>query len=676
MIQRRSAPDLPKPKYSVIIPAYNEERRIEKTLSDFTDRFSDSELIVVLNGCKDDTKGVVAKFRSTHPNVHMVEIPDAIGKGGAVRAGFLLARADLVGYVDADGSTPAAEMRRLFDAIGDYDGIIGSRWMPGSHVEIEQPLRRRIASRCFNSLVRLFFGLRYADTQCGAKVFRAESLRKVMGHMETSNLAFDVDLLFAMRKAGFRVAEEPTHWIDAHGSSIALVSASLRMLAALLRLRLGNSALRLVVPLFDRWFPTAPVVLHDRLRILLLNWRDPKHPQAGGAEMFLFEQAKHWIAWGHEVECITAGFPGAPERENVNGVQVRRVGNAATVYAAVPWTYVRECRDRFDVLIDAENGIPFFSPLFSLKPKVCVMHHVHREVFRKHLPWYLARPLIWCEEKLMPFIYRNTIFVAVSEDTRDEMRRLGMSKRHIGLVYNGVDSSLEPSGKDTRPTVIYLGRLKRYKRVDHLIREFVTVLEHLPEARLEIAGDGDALPSLRALVAELGIEDAVTFHGYVDDECKRKLLQRAWVFVNPSEMEGWGISVIEANACATPAISYDVPGLREAIVDGVSGLLVPDSEALSTSIIRVLSDEKLREKLAFGAVSRAGAFSWESSARNMLNELMRAIVGSEIKSVDLDEDWTLVGGHARRAMPAYRLSSRMMLRPPESEQSPLSVLPR
>jgi glycosyltransferase involved in cell wall biosynthesis len=634
------------PRFSVIIPAHNEQDRIGKTLVDFVEVFADSEIIVVLNGCTDGTRGVVDRLRESNHNLLAIEIPDAVGKGGAVRAGILMARADVVGYVDADGSTPAREMRRLCEAVGDGDGVIGSRWLPGSLVAIRQSWARRLASRNFNLIVRTLFGLGYCDTQCGAKVFRRAALESVMRDVETANLAFDVDLLFMMKRLKMRIREEPTYWIDMQGSQVRLASASLHMFAAVVRLRLRHSFLDFVVPLYDRLFPTNPVRLHHHLRILVINWRDPKHPQAGGAETYLFEQAKRWARWGHHVEWLSGGFPGGEPREQVESIPVRRVGNAVTVYAAVPIAYLREFRDRFDVIVDSSNGIPFFSPLFSMKPKVCIVYHVHREVFKKHLPRSLAYALAWCEEKLVPLVYRNVHFVTISGDTRAEMRRVGIGNAGAGLVRCGVDDSLVPGQKAAVPTVLYLGRLKSYKRVDRLIEAFAGVRARLPSAVLRIAGTGDALPALKELVSRLGLGGAVIFEGFVDEDRKRRLLQSAWVTVSLSEMEGWGITAIEGNACGTPAIAYDVPGLREAIVDGESGLIVPDGGGVADAIFAVLDDDALRRRLERGALARAAKFSWDEAAREMLKEIMRAIVGLDFRAVDLDGRWTFFGAPA------------------------------
>lgn len=632
-----------RPRFSVIMPAHNEAERIGSTLDDYAAVFGDSEIVVVINGCTDGTKDVVEAACRTYTNVVAIEIPDAVGKGGAVRAGFLVARAEVVGFVDPDGSTPGLEMRRLCEAVGTNDGVIGSRWLLGSKVESRQSWRLRLASRSYNAIVCTLFGLHYSDSKCGAKVFRRSALERVMRHVETSNLAFDIDLLYAMKRLNVRISEEPTNWRDVQGSRVRLVPASLRTFAAVARLRLHHSFLSLVVPIYDRLFPTNPVRLRDHLRILVINWRDPKHPQAGGAETYLFEQAKRWVRWGHHVQWLSGGFPGGAKYDSAGDIPIRRAGNFMTVYATVPWVYLREFRDQFDVIVDSCNGIPFFSPLFSMKPKICIVYHVHRELFKKHLSRWLGSVLAWCEETFVPIVYRKVHFVTISEDTLDEMRRVGIGDSSAGLVRCGVDDSLVPGKKASVPTVVYLGRLKAYKRVDRLIEAFAKVRECVPGAVLRIAGTGDVLPSLRQLATRLKLGDAVVFEGFVDDDRKRELLQSAWVMASLSEIEGWGISVIEANACGTPAIVHDVPGLREAIVHQESGVIVPEGADVGAAIVSVLQDEVLRARLERGAYARAAKFSWDEAAREMLFEVMRAIAGLEFRAVDLDRRWTFFG---------------------------------
>ena len=645
------------PRFSIVIPAHNEESRIGPTLRAYLDGFEDSEVIVVLNGCTDATPALVRAGTAGRKNAKVVQLDDAVGKGGAVRVGFLVADAPIVAYVDADGATSPEEMRRLCELLGPGDdAIIGSRWKSGADVHVRQGLPRRVASRCFNVLVRALFGLPYSDTQCGAKVFRRDSLYAAMMTVETANFAFDVDLLFVLDRRGMNVREVPTVWKDVAGSHVPLVPASLKMLASILRLRLQYSFFRTIVPMFDRLFPTNPIALHDGFRILVLNWRDPKHPQAGGAEAYLYEIARRWVAQGHSVEWLTASFPGAARTELLDGIKITRVGDRFSVYFRVPLEYLRSCRDRFDVILDAENGVPFFSPLYSLKPKLCLIFHVHVDVFRKHLPWPVSEVFVWLETWLVPRLYRGAKFVAISEDTRRAMREARLTDRPVGMVYSGVDSALVPGTRAEIPTVLYLGRLMPYKRVDLLIAAFAEVRERVPDAVLCIAGSGPAEAGLRELVRSLRLDEAVTFEGFVDERRKRELLQSAWAFCNPSEMEGWGISIIEANACATPAVAFAVPGLREAILDGESGMLVPEGGELAKPIVRLLTDAPWRLRLEEGAKKRASAFSWDRTADAMLEQVVQVVTGDWFGLERTTKRWSLmkkrsVNGQSERGSP-------------------------
>lgn len=247
--------------FSIIIPACNEAKRIERTLRDYAAAFADGELIVVLNDCTDGSAEAVARVAA--PNVRVVEIKEPIGKGGAVRAGFLVAGAPLIGFADADGATPGAEMRRLFGSLDGVDAAIGSRWTRGARLDPPQTLTRRLASRAFNLLARMLTGLPFSDTQCGAKAFRADMLRDVMAHVETANFAFDVDLLSALLRRGARVIEVPIEWHDRSTSKIRLAHASVCMAAALVRLVLKRSILSFAVPLLDRLVPTQPLTMRE-----------------------------------------------------------------------------------------------------------------------------------------------------------------------------------------------------------------------------------------------------------------------------------------------------------------------------------------------------------------------------------------------------------------------------
>ncbi|MDD5678430.1 MAG: glycosyltransferase family 2 protein [Kiritimatiellae bacterium] len=242
---------------SIIIPAYNEETRLGRMLDQylpfFNKRFTEAyEVLVIVNGSRDRTEDVVREYARVHSRIRIIVDPRPIGKGGAVMLGFAQAQGRLVGYVDADGATPPEAFQELVEHIGTAGAIIASRWMPGARVSPRQPLNRRLASRLFNILVRLMFGLRISDTQCGAKLLTREAVQAIFPYIGITQWAFDVDLLFQLRRTGFAITEIPTTWRDVSGSQLHVGRASADMFLAMARLRLIYSPFRWVVSLYDR----------------------------------------------------------------------------------------------------------------------------------------------------------------------------------------------------------------------------------------------------------------------------------------------------------------------------------------------------------------------------------------------------------------------------------------
>lgn len=250
-------------KLSIVIPAYNEEQRLPPTLEAylayFEPRYGDAfELVVVVNGSRDGTERVARAQMPGHPAIRVIVEPRAIGKGGAIMMGFAAATGDLVGFVDADGATPPEAFDDLARNIGNAGAIIASRWFKESVVHPPQPLKRRVASRIFNFFVRWFFKVKIRDTQCGAKVLTRDAVRAVLPVIGITRWAFDVDLLFKLRRAGYRIVEHPTVWHDVGGSQLNISKASVEMFVAIVRLRLLYSPFKWVVDLYDhtlgRWF--------------------------------------------------------------------------------------------------------------------------------------------------------------------------------------------------------------------------------------------------------------------------------------------------------------------------------------------------------------------------------------------------------------------------------------
>ncbi|HEX9006332.1 MAG TPA: glycosyltransferase family 4 protein [Bacteroidota bacterium] len=357
------------------------------------------------------------------------------------------------------------------------------------------------------------------------------------------------------------------------------------------------------------------------MNILVINWQDLRNPQAGGAEVQFQQVFSRLAAAGHGVTLLCSSFPDAPPEETLGGVRVLRRGARPVFNYLVPGLYARLTRrERFDVVVDDMNKVPFFTPLFVREPLCGLVHHLFgRSIYREVGP--LTSSYVYAMERAALSLYRRRgiPFMVVSPSTREDMLASGFAERNLCVVPLAVDHALfRPTGvpRSTRPLLGYVGRLKRYKSIDHLIASLPAVRQAVPDAGLVIIGEGDDRGRLERLVGQLGLAGAVEFAGFVPEEEKVRRLQEIWCMVMPSSKEGWGLTVTEANACGTPAVASNVPGLRDAVIDGETGLLYPygDVGALARCAVAILSDSSVRDRMAARAVEFAARFTWEESA--------------------------------------------------------------
>jgi len=375
--------------------------------------------------------------------------------------------------------------------------------------------------------------------------------------------------------------------------------------------------------IFINELPKTKPEIRTAKRILIFNWRDITHSFAGGAEIYIHQLAKNWIKAGNHV-TIFCGNDGKQLRtETIDDINIVRRGGFYMVYFWAFLYYIFRFRGKYDLVIDCENGIPFFTPLYVRKPIFAVLHHVHQNIFFHSLPRPLALIASFLEKDLMPLVYRKIKFITVSQSSKIEMEKLGIGKSGIEIIHNGVDLKQFILGdKSIYPMVLYLGRLRAYKSVDVLIRAFKRVIGKYNEAILVIAGRGDAEKYLKELSDNLGFKkNQIIFKGKVTEKEKIKLLQSAWVLVNPSFMEGWGVVVIEANACGTPVIASNVKGLCDSVRNNESGYLVPygDIDCFADKIIYVLENSEYRHRLNLEARKWAENFNWENSSKKFLS---------------------------------------------------------
>ncbi|MCX6136369.1 MAG: glycosyltransferase family 4 protein [Ignavibacteriales bacterium] len=366
------------------------------------------------------------------------------------------------------------------------------------------------------------------------------------------------------------------------------------------------------------------------MRILVINWQDIKHPMGGGAEVHLHEVFERIARRGHEVTLYCCSFPGAPAYEELNGIRIIREGSRPLFNYHVPLKYFSTFRhQRFDLIVDDMNKIPFYTPLFVKEPLLGITHHLFGKSIFLEASYPAASYVYWAERWALP-MYKKLRFIVGSPSTYKEMLQQGFAEERTHLIPYGVaHESFRQTGilKSSTPLVGMVGRLKRYKSVDHLLEAFAIVLLHLPEANLLIVGDGDDKPRLTAMAHSLGIDAHVTFAGFVSEAVKVAHLNRMHIAVNTSAKEGWGLTVIEANACGIPTVSSNVQGLRDAVVDGETGLLYEygNREQLAEKILLLLRDDHLREQLSQKALEWSARFDWNSAADCTLDVMERVI---------------------------------------------------
>jgi glycosyltransferase involved in cell wall biosynthesis len=356
------------------------------------------------------------------------------------------------------------------------------------------------------------------------------------------------------------------------------------------------------------------------VKILVANWQDRLNPRAGGAETHLHEVFGRLAARGHTVTLLVSSWPDALQREALDGLDVHRVGGRYTFNLYAPRYYSRNLRNLgADVFVEDLNKVPLFAPFWVKEPIALLVHHLFGTIAFQEASLPLATAT-WLLEKPLPMVYRKLPAMAVSASTADDLAARGFERDRIRVITNGVDLGFyRPDAAVQRfaePTLLYLGRMKRYKRIDLVISAFAKVKRHFSQARLILAGKGDARPALEAQIQRLGLQDSVQLPGFVSDHEKRDLFRRSWVHLLTSPKEGWGITNIEAAACGTPTIASHSPGLIDSVEHGSTGFLVPhgDVDALATRIQEVIGNTTLREQLGQQAVAFAQRFTWDRAA--------------------------------------------------------------
>jgi glycosyltransferase involved in cell wall biosynthesis len=373
------------------------------------------------------------------------------------------------------------------------------------------------------------------------------------------------------------------------------------------------------------------------VNILLVNWQDVRNPQAGGAEIHLFELFSRLAARGHRERLTCSGWPGGAPQEMVQGIEVHRTGGRHS-FALKARGAVRRAlaAEPPDIVCEDINKLPLFLAGMTRLPFCAIIPHLFGGTAFEEAAWPMAAT-VWLAEQPLPFAYRRAGFHAISESTRDDLVARGVDGHHIRVIHPGVDCVRyrpDPAvGRTADPTFVYVGRLKRYKNVDVAIRALALARKERPDLRLDIAGGGDHLAELRQLAADAGQVDAVRFLGFVSEEEKLRLFRSAWANVFPSPKEGWGITVMEAAACGTPSIASDSPGLRDSVRAGTTGWLVPhgDAAALARQYLALAGDRGLVDRFGAAARQHAETLTWDAAADQTEAQLQDLIKGTDFR---------------------------------------------
>lgn len=370
--------------------------------------------------------------------------------------------------------------------------------------------------------------------------------------------------------------------------------------------------------------------------IVFMNWRDTANPEGGGSEVYVERIARGLVGLGHRVTIVCADHGEAPADEVRDGVRFVRRGSKATVYLRGWWLAFRRRLGHVDLFVDVQNGVPFFVKLASRTPVVVLVHHVHKEQWQVVYPGLPGRIGWWLEARAARRAFAGSQYVAVSQATRAELARLGVSRDHIAVVHNGSEAAPDVSAtQSSSPLVCSLGRLVPHKQIEHLIDAVDELLPDHPDLHLSVVGSGWWEDELVHYVKERGLSDAVSFEGHLGEQDKHEVLKASWLLALPSLKEGWGLVIGEAAHHARPTLAYrSAGGTTESIRDGVTGLLAEDKQDFVTKLRMLIEDDALRGRLGAQAEDHATSYTWEHATQSFAHVIETVLAGGRVAAVD------------------------------------------
>lgn len=618
---------------SLVVPAYKQENTIIRDIKNIENALSSLpyqyEIIVVVDGFLDKTFQKAVMLKSS--KIKILGYEKNQGKGYAVKYGMHRARGDIIGFIDSGMDINPKGLSMLIEHFKWYgaDIIVGSKRHPVS--KISYPFVRKLISFTSQVFIRLLFGLRIRDTQVGIKVFKRKVIKKVLPKLLIKKYAFDIELLVVSNHLGFkRIFEAPIEIKWSQGKGITnrnlwkiLLLTFIDVLAIFYRLKILN------------YYKDKKEIKNKKKKILILNWRDIKNPSGGGAEILTHEIAKRWVEMGHEVIQISSIFTNAKEKETIDGVRIFRMGHPdirfffSSVHFKAFLYYMNNLRNEIDLVVDEIHGMPFFTPLFVRKKKIVLICEVAGNL------WYetfgkvfgiLGRSVeIFC----LRFLYKNMHFITISNSTKQQLISEGINKEKIHVIPMGISvpDKLKEINKEKHPTIIFVGRLAKTKGVEDAIMAINKIKEKILNISFWIVGRGDEkyVRTLKKLVRKYKLGSNITFLGFVEEKNKFELMSKAHILVAPSVKEGWGLIVPEAGFVGTPSIVYDVPGLRDIVINGKNGIKISNNpDLIAKEAINLFRNKKFYKKIQKGAIQSSRKYTWDDSAKiafSIINKL-------------------------------------------------------
>lgn len=367
------------------------------------------------------------------------------------------------------------------------------------------------------------------------------------------------------------------------------------------------------------------------MKILILNWRDPKNPKSGGAEIVTLEHAKVWIKKGNTVWWFSQSFPNAKKQEVIDGVTVFRKGNLSVYFFA--FLFYLQHQNEIDVVVDEFHGLPFFTPLYVRKPIVGFIHEVAGVIW----DYMFSFPLNKIGKMIEPLFfipYTHVPFITAASSTVTDLDKVGISKKQITVIHSGVVtvSVKEAIKREKIPTYIFVGRLVKMKGIEDVLAAFKYISQLQPHAKLWVVGNGEESYAafLKQLVLSFNLEKSVQFFGFVSQEKKFELYKRAHLLLHASIKEGWGLNIIEAASVGTPAIAYDVAGLVDSVKNEETGVIITSNTPmeLAKQATELFNNKQKYQTLAKNAKEWSMQFTWEKAGAESVSLIEKVVSGT------------------------------------------------